>query len=157
MRTKAAAAALIAAVGLLSLWLALGTGQARSASACTAVNGHLLDEHVEGGITVGRMVGGINGRYEFTLGPLVGVDPDGGVIFGTGDAKITTNDGELRWHETSAFDPAREDDYNDAVLATVRGGTGDWAGASGHVIMSGFFHISTLTGEFDYRGEVCRS
>jgi hypothetical protein len=156
MRAKAVITGLVVVATCLSLSLLLGAGRASSASDCAFVNGHLLDEHVEQDLSVGRMVGGINGRYEFALGPLVGVDPNGGVIFGTGDARITTDNGELRWHETSAFDPANEDDHNDAVLATIRGGTGEWAGATGHVIMSGFFHVSTLTGEFDYRGEVCK-
>ena len=152
MRTFAAALGLAT---LLGLSLALGSGQVRSASACTQVNGHLLDEHVEGAQFVGRMVGSINGRYEFTQGPAAGADPNATVLFGTGEARIITNKGELRWHESAALDFANEDDYSTAVLASLRGGTGAWTGATGHVIMSGFFHPSTRTGEFDYRGEIC--
>src|SRR5207245_4850303 len=88
MRTFAAALGLAT---LLGLSLALVSGQVRSASACTQVNGHLLDEHVEGAQSVGRMVGSINGRYEFTQGPAAGADHNATVLFGTGEARIITN------------------------------------------------------------------
>jgi hypothetical protein len=141
----------VAAVAALSP----GSGRAVASSGCTSVKGQLLDEHVTPAGSVGRMIGVIKGRYLFTPGGGVGTDPDATVFFGFGDATIETNKGTLRWHESSALDFANEDDFNTAVLATVTGGTGEWAGARGHVIMSGFFHLSTFTGQFDYRGEVC--
>src|SRR2546427_11749391 len=91
MRTSAAALGLAT---LLGLSLALGSGQVRSASACTQVNGHLLDEHGEGAQSVGRMVGSINGRYEFTQGAAAGADPKPARLFGTRQARIITNQGE---------------------------------------------------------------
>ena len=156
-RKRTYAAGLIAAAALLGLGLALGTGQARSASGCKQVNGHVFDEHVEGGLAVGRMVGTISGRYEFTGTGGVGSDPGapGNVVFATGNTRITTQEGELRWRESNVFDLANQNNFNNAILASVTGGTGAWAGASGHVILWGFFHTSTLTGELDYRGEIC--
>jgi hypothetical protein len=147
--TAAVAAAIMAS-------LVLGTGQARSASGCTRVSGHLFDlHHIDPNVAVGRMVGGIEGSYQFTFGPLGGSDPAAPVLFGTADATITTRKGELRWHESNAYDYGNQDDYNNAILASVTGGTGAWAGASGHVILSGYFHAADNSGELDYVGAIC--
>ena len=148
---------LVAAVAAaLTLSLALGTGQARSASGCTTVNGRVVDEHhVNPTVAVGRVVGDINGRYEFTMGPLGGADPDATVLFGTGGTTISTKKGNLYWHESNAFDYANQDNLNNAILASVTGGTGAWAGASGHVILWGFFHPDANAGELEYEGEIC--
>src|SRR2546428_13798536 len=88
MRTFAAALGLAT---LLGLSLALGSGQVRSASACTQGNGHLLDEHVEGGQSVGRMGGSINCRLEVTQGPAAGARPHATVLFGTRAGRARTN------------------------------------------------------------------
>ena len=101
------------------------------------------------------MVGGINGDYVFKNHGSVGDDPTLPVNFGYGDATIETNKGTLLWHEDSALDLVNEDAYSTVVLATVTAGTGAWAGAHGHVTMTGYFHASTMTGEFDYHGSVC--
>jgi len=140
----------------LGLSLALGSGQARSASGCTRVSGHVLDEHhINPSVAVGRMVGDISGRYELTIGLLGGSDPDATVLFGTGSTTISTKKGDLFWHESNAYDYGNQDNYNNAILASITGGTGAWAGASGHVIMWGFFHNPANAGELDYEGEIC--
>ena len=149
------AAAVFATVGL---WLALGSSAARSAAECQRVSGHLLNlHHVDPNTAVGRMVGGLQGKYEFTFGPIGGSDPNATVLFGTANARISTDRGELTWHESNAYDYARQDGYNNAILATVTDGTGAWSDASGHVILWGYFHNPGNTGELDYEGEVCSS
>jgi hypothetical protein len=155
MRKKALIGVFVSSAVLCGLWLAYGSVEARSASECSQVNGRLFDEHVGSDGVVGRMVGGINGTYRFTDGVVVGTDPEATVRFGSGNATIDTKMGVLRWHESSTLDYTNEDDYSTTVLATVKGGTGAWSGASGHVIMSGYFHLSTLTGQFDYSGTIC--
>jgi hypothetical protein len=145
------------AAASLGLVLGLGSGQARvaSESGCTRVSGRLVDEHVDQTLAVGRMIGGIEGRYEFTMGPLGGSDPGTTVLFGTGDTRIITKKGTLLWHESNAFDGPHNDRFNNAILASVTGGTGAFAGATGHVILAGYWDITTNTGELEYEGEVC--
>ena len=151
------AVGLVAAVAAsLALALVLGTAQARSASGCTRVSGRVLDEHhINPSVAVGRVVGDLNGGYEFTFGPLGGSDPNATVLFGTGNSTVSMKKGNLFWHESNAYDYANQDNYNNAILASVTGGTGAWAGASGHVILWGFFHNPGNTGELDYEGEIC--
>jgi hypothetical protein len=128
-----------------------------SASGCEEVTGRLLDLHVDGGVTVGQMIGSIEGDYEYTMGP--GFDagiPGLSIWFGTGTSILVTEEGSLFFAEASVMDTAEQVFSNIADLLTITGGTGKWLGASGHLILSGFFHTDTLTGEFDYQGEVCK-
>jgi hypothetical protein len=157
MRTRLAVAILVAAAAVATAaTLAFATGSG-SADGCQNVAGRIIDEHAEGGLGVAQAVGTFNGRYEFTFTGLLSDPSLPNVKFSTGEVRIATNHGDLLWHESSANDIVNEDDHSTSTLATIRGGTGDWAGATGHVNLSGAFHVSTFTGNFDYRGEVCRA
>jgi hypothetical protein len=77
------------------------------------------------------------------------------VVYLEGRSVVTTKRGDIRFIENSAANPGSELSTNNATLMTVEGGTGVWLGATGHIALFGFFHLSTQSGEFDYRGEVC--
>ena len=79
------------------------------------------------------------------------------VLFGTGNTTVRTRKGNLLWHETNAYDGVNQDNFNNAILATVTGGTGAWASATGHVILWGYYHNPPNTGELAYEGEICTS
>lgn len=136
--------------------LAFASSPAGSTGRCKLVEGRILDEHAEGSVGVARIVGSIKGRYEFTFTGLFPDPTQPTVGFSTGEVRIITNKGNLFWHESSATDLVNEDEFSTATLATLKGGTGEWEGVTGHVDLSGFFHTSTFTGEFDYRGVICR-
>jgi hypothetical protein len=125
-------------------------------SACEEVTGRLVDYHVEGDVSVGQMIGSIEGSYEFTLGP--GFDagiPGFSIWFVTGTSFVVTEGGTLSFVDASAMDLDEQVYSNAADLATITGGTGIWKGASGHLILSGYWHTDSESGEFDYQGEVC--
>jgi hypothetical protein len=157
MRAKLGIALLVSIVIASAAVLAFGTGRASSAEGCRFVSGRIINEHPEAGLGVARIVGTFNGRYEFTFTGILPDPSQPNVKFSTGEVRIQTKHGDLFWHESSANDVVNEDDFSTATLATISGGTGDWAGAQGHVDLSGAFHVSTFTGNFDYRGVVCRA
>src|SRR5213594_3721331 len=99
----------VALVTTLSLALLLGTGPAAS-SGCNPVNGHLVEDLVPGpGFhTVGRLWGGIQGAYEFTL---TSATPTGDPTISTivhfvGHSTVHTRTGDLRFTEAGALDTA---------------------------------------------------
>jgi hypothetical protein len=129
---------------------------ADSQTRCKPVHGKLLDERIENGIAVAKMIGRITGDYTYTLGtmtPAAAGYPN--LIYVTGTSEVETKNGTLSFVETSTQDTAELGDLNGTVLMTITGGTGQWQGASGHIVLVGFFHQDTLTGEWKYQGEVC--
>ena len=142
------------ALGALLLLVADPLTLTRS-SASEEVSGRLV-VHGEGDVTVGQMTGSIEGDYEFVLGP--GFDagiPGLSIWFGTGTSVVVTEEGSLSFAEAGPIDLAEQVYSNAAVLMTITGGTGIWQGASGHLILSGYWHTDSESGEFDYQGEVC--
>jgi len=120
------------------------------------VGGLLLDEHLEGGVAVARMVGGITGRYTYTLRDSFPADTVRmNLVYITGTSVVEAKGGTLSFFETSTQDTAEPGNLNGTVLMTVVGGTGQWTGATGHVVLVGFFHQETLTGAWSYVGKVC--
>lgn len=132
---------------------ALGAaGTAESRTGCTLVNGHLMVDITDG--SPDRMIGKINGEYAYTFQGVIPSANNPQVTYVEGRSVVTTNTGVLRFIENSAS-TAVERATNNATLMTVESGTGAWAGATGFIALRGYFHNSTLSGEFDYRGEVC--
>jgi hypothetical protein len=147
--------ATVGALGFAAAIAALvGAGAAHTTGGCTTVRGH-LEVSVDG--VSDRMSGSISGEYEFTFDGLVSSANNPDVVYVEGHSVVHTSRGELRFIENSAAAPAFEAGTNNATLMTVAGGTERWDGATGFIALRGFFHDSTQAGEFDYRGEVCRS
>ncbi len=150
--------AIIALAIVVALGLTFGpfAGEALSAPQCRPVRGQLLDEHVEGGVSVARMTGSLRGDYTYTFIESHPADATlTNLLFLTGTSAVDTRRGTLSFFETATRDTAEFGGVNATVLMMVTGGTGDWAGASGHVVLTGFFNSETLTGDWDYRGEIC--
>jgi hypothetical protein len=133
-----------------------GIGAGRAAG-CQSVAGRLVDLSATGQGTVGSMTGSIAGAYRFGSFVVIGSDPEGPErTFAAGTSTVTTSEGTLTLRETSSADTGDQTgDVNAAVLATVIGGTGAWSGAAGHLVYSGYFHSTTLSGEFAYTGTIC--
>ena len=144
-------ATLVIAVGL-TIGALGAAGSAASTTGCTQVNGHLVVDITDG--QPDRMIGKINGEYAYTFQGVVPSANNPQVTYVEGRSVVMTNKGALRFIENSAS-TALERATNNATLMTVEGGTGAWSGATGFVALRGYFHNSSLSGEFDYRGEVC--
>ena len=130
--------------------------EAMAAVNCLPVNGHLKEQQVPcpSLCTTGRMNGGIQGTYNFTLTSLSPVDPAiPTVVHFSGLTTITTQDGDLNIIDAGGFDTASPGNF--ANLMTIVGGTGALTGASGHLFLFGDFDPAMGTGASDYRGEVC--
>jgi hypothetical protein len=158
MAMKKSIAIGVALATALTLALLLGTGRAASkGDACKPVSGHLVENDVPGtGLqTAGRVWGGIQAAYEFTL---AGATPTGdptipSLVHFVGHTVLHTKTGDIRVTDAGALDTAGAGNYAD--LMTVTGGTRAWAGASGQMQLVGFF--ANGHGEADYRGQVCRA
>lgn len=153
VKLAALAFLLVGATTLLSLF---GIAFASSEVHCRTVHGKLLDEHIEGPVTVAQMTGAIKGKYTYTLKDPFPADAVlSNLLYITGTSVVETKDGTLSFFETSTQDADELGDLNGTVLMTITGGTGKWTGATGHVVLVGFFHQDTLTGAWRYQGEVC--
>jgi len=120
---------------------------------CTHAEGHLVNIPRQGG--TGRMTGTITGDYQ--IDSFDGqFDPDSGpVTFSWLTSHVDSERGSINFSEYAALDFNEQQGQNGAVLLLVTGGTGDWANASGHITLSGFFHTSIPDGEWDYEGDIC--
>jgi hypothetical protein len=151
------------AAAFAALPLAAAGGPALAAT-CTAVNGHSLTTVVpcppqEPGplCTRGKVIGGLQGRLDvraFTVEPAHPSVPS--VVRFTGQSVITARDGDtLVGTDVGAIDLDPAGDGHVGTLLTWTGGTGRYAGASGHIVINGHLDFTTGTVATDYRGEVC--
>ena len=134
----------------------LSPAHAGSRVRCRPVGGLLLDEHIEDHVAVARMTGGITGSYTYTLRDSFSADKvRTNLVYITGTSVVETDGGTLSFFETSTQDTAEPGNLNGTVLMTIIGGTGKWKGATGHIVLVGFFRQDTLTGAWSYVGKVC--
>ena len=142
--------------GALTLLSSLDTAFASPEVHCRKVVGKLLDEHIEGSLAVAQMTGAIKGKYIYTLKEEFPADAVlSNLFYVTGTSVVETKEGTLSFFETSTKDVDELGDLNGAVLMTITGGTKQWTGATGHLVLVGFFHQDTQTGAWRYQGEVC--
>lgn len=137
--------------------LTLGAIQAIVPPGCQHVAGKLYNS--PGGELPGRMIGGISGDYWFTQGGefcLMFPADDDPISFACNKSTVIGARGELYLKEYSAIDFSENVGTNGAVLIMVQGGTGVWENASGHIVLSGYFHVPQFQGEWSYQGEICR-
>jgi hypothetical protein len=143
-------------VVLVGIAAVLSFSHVSASSGCRSVRGRVVDQHVANDLSVATMIGSINGLYTVTV---LGGDSAGTIVpsvyFFISTSVVETKKGDISFSETASLDTAEQDSVNGVALLTITEGTGDWQGASGHLLLSGYFHTSTGTGEWDYQGEVC--
>jgi len=141
------------------LLLALVAGIALVATQAPAsdtkhLTGHLSSQAVTGpdctspvGLcTAGRLIGGIHGEFEFT-GTSLTPSSTPGVFFYTGTIVVHTAKGDLTCTDAGAYSFAPTGEVVD--LCTITGGTGELAGATGSIQISGVFTFDG-GGDSDY-------
>ena len=130
---------------------------------CKPVNGHFLAHlvpppdctSVVGLCTAGRVWGGLQGDYSFTMSKLVPTaEPETPTIsFFTGRSVVQTNDGQLFGVDTGTIDVGGQGGF--ASLITWTGGTGGLTGATGQIRLRGSLDLTAGTTSGDYEGTVC--
>jgi len=133
----------LAAVSLLSLAFVVAAQQ----GGCQHVQGRLVDG--------ARFVGTIAGDYDVWGPGIVEPCPYPDVSCTTVYSTVTGNRGSINFAEYGVVDFGEQVGTNGAVLMMVQGGTGRWEGATGHVVLSGYFHTVGSVSNWDYQGEVC--
>ena len=106
--------------------------------------------------TVGRASGTINGDFVFTARAFVPSDTPSVILF-TGDIVFTTSRGEVRCQDAGAYNVGEIESGPGpfASLCTITGGTGEWAGATGHIRIQGTFSLPE-GGDRRYEGSISR-
>ena len=133
----------LAAMSLLTLAFVAAAGQ----GGCPHVQGRLVDGT--------RFVGTIQGEYNILDVSVLGECPYPDVSCTIAHSTVTGNRGSISFVEYGVVDFGEQVGTNGAVLMMVQGGTGSWQGASGHVVLSGYYHADTSESNWDYQGEVC--
>jgi hypothetical protein len=109
--------------------------------------------------TLAQISGSLKGEAAFTATSILpsADTPTTGVVFVTGDTEMTavqlgSRGGTLLIKDAAAYRTTGDFDLVD--LQTIVGGTGDFAGASGTLRISGHFAPQT-GGTTDYEGTIC--
>jgi hypothetical protein len=129
-------------------------------AACRPVNGHSLTSIVPCGdplCTAGKVWGGLKGDLDVVADLVAPAHPSVPSVFRfTGQSVITADDGSLLvGTDVGAIDTAPTGDGHVGTLLTWTGGTGRYAGASGHIVIDGRVDFAAGRVATDYRGEVC--
>ena len=93
--------------------------------------------------TVGRASGTINGDFVFTARRMVPSDTPGVILF-TGEIVFQTSHGEVRCQDAGAYNSGELESGPGpfASVCTITGGTGHWAGVTGHIRTHGTFTLA---------------
>ncbi len=104
--------------------------------------------------TTGQASGTINGDFVFTATRFVPSDTPGVVLY-TGEIVFQTSRGELRCEDAGAYnsDELESGPGPFASVCTITGGTGHWAGATGHIRIHGTFTLAE-GGNSRYEGSI---
>lgn len=129
--------------------LAIGFTQYSSVPGCEHVAGRLYNQDPA------RMIGGISGKYYIDFPGFCETDMVDSVSRNCNTSRVEGKNGTIYFKEYSVLDFTETLGTNGAVLMVIQGGTGAWEGASGHIVLSGYFHLSDYLGEWQYQGEVC--
>lgn len=158
MRRIVTCAALAAAIAAAPATLA-------ARPSCRPVNGHFEARlvpppdctSVVGVCTAGRVWGGLEGDYQFTMSKLVPtLEPETpSIFFFTGRSVVHTKDGDLHGVDTGTIDlPPGQGGF--ASLITWTGGTGPYAATTGQIRLRGFLDPAAGTTSGDYEGSICQ-
>lgn len=146
--------AVLAVVGALATFGSAALASEREQQ----VHGHLFSQVLAGpactspiGLcTAGRLTGVINGDFVFTATRLEPSDTPG-IFFYTGNIVVQTQRGEVRCQDAGAFGVNPPGPVAD--ICTITGGTGDWAGVTGHIRIHGTFTFAE-GGNSKYEGVI---
>ena len=104
--------------------------------------------------TVGRVWGGLQGTYQFTMTTLQNSVAVPSIQFFTGDSEVTTKSGDLvHGTDTGSIDLGPNGGF--ASLITFNGGTGAYANATGQIRLRGQLDLAEGTTTGDYIGTIC--
>jgi hypothetical protein len=104
--------------------------------------------------TAGRVWGGLQGTYEFTMPAPPTPSGVGAIHFFTGSSDVTTKSGEhVFGADTGTIDFGPDGGF--ASLITFTGGTGALAGATGQIRLRGQLDQVEGTTSGDYLGTIC--
>ena len=104
--------------------------------------------------TAGRVWGGLQGTYEFTMPAPPTYSGFGAVNFFTGNSDVTTKSGDHVFGvDTGSIDFGPEGGF--ASLITFTGGTGALAGTTGQIRLRGQLDPIEGTTSGDYFGRIC--
>ena len=137
---------------------AAGGGYALASADEQQAHGHLVSQLLTGpgctspiGLcTAGRLDGTINGDFVFSATRLEPSDT-AGVLFYTGHIVVETSTGQVTCQDAGAFQASAPGGVVD--LCTITGGTGDWAGVTGHIRIHGTFTFAE-GGNSNYEGVI---
>ena len=106
--------------------------------------------------TAGRASGSIKGDFVFTAHRFVPSDTPGVILY-TGEIVFQTSRGEVRCQDAGAYtiDELESGPGAFASVCTITRGTGDWAGATGHIRTYGTFTLAE-GGNSHYEGLISR-
>ena len=149
------------AVGVSLLSISLMSVPAFAGETCKPVVGHfeaqlVLPPAVCTGIlcTSGRVWGGLQGTYFFTMTTLQQSPTPLPISFFTGDSDVTTKSGDhVQGIDTGSIDLGPNGGF--ASLITFTGGTGALAGATGQIRLRGELNLAEGTTAGDYIGTLC--
>jgi hypothetical protein len=104
--------------------------------------------------TAGRVWGGLQGTYQFTMTTLQPSGAVPSVMFFTGDSVVTTKSGDLVFGtDTGSIDFGPNAGF--ASLITFNGGTGEMQNATGQIRLRGELDAVEGTTSGDYIGTIC--
>ena len=104
--------------------------------------------------TEGRVWGGLQGSYEFTMPTPPIYSGFGAINFFTGDSDVTTKSGDhVFGKDTGTIDFGPDGGF--ASLITFTGGTGALAGTTGQIRLRGQLDLAAGTTSGDYLGTIC--
>jgi hypothetical protein len=137
--------------------------QAAPAAKCKLVRGHAISHTVSGAdcaspiglCAAGQLYGGIKGELNLVATSLAPTQdtPVTGVFTYTGDDVIKTKTGDIYTKDAGVLNLTPNSTGDDMSIATIIGGTGEYAGATGSLRIYGTF--SETGGEFNYEGQIC--
>jgi hypothetical protein len=142
---------------------AAGGGYALASEDAEEADGSLQSQRLVEGCTspigfctMGQAKGTIKGDYVFTAHRFVESDTPGVVLY-TGEIVFQTSQGELRCQDAGAYNSGELESGPGPFgsVCTITGGTGDWAGATGHIRTHGTFSLAA-GGNGDYEGLISR-
>jgi len=136
---------------------------AANAPKCKLVRGHAISHTVPASgcaspialCAGGQLYGGIKGELSIVATSLTPTQdtPATGVFVFTADDVIRTKTGDIYTKDAGVLNLAPNSTGDDMSIATITGGTGDYAGATGNLRIYGTF--SETGGEFNYEGQIC--
>jgi hypothetical protein len=104
--------------------------------------------------TEGRVWGGLQGTYQFTMPAPPIYSGFGAISFFTGDSDVTTKSGDhVFGKDTGTIDFGPDGGF--ASLITFTGGTGTLAGTTGQIRLRGQLDPVEGTTSGDYLGRIC--